>query len=153
MKKNKSIIIIIVYIVLFTFTLIGINYISNFNKPQYATYDLDARDSIHYKLGEKTKVNKVKFTLKKVIPLDKEEFLQWELDLEIDNKSYQILHDNYSFKLANNDRLLLKTDCAYKEGKIIVVDTMVEQNRNFNQVVITDNSNYKILATINLNNE
>ena len=150
MKYRKNIIILLICLLLLGGTVVSVVYISNYNKPKFANYDLDASDSKHYVANEKVNISNESFIYKSHQLLSITETKSWKLDVEIDDDAYQLLHDGYTFMLAKDDQLLLDTNCDYKDGSIILIDFLAEQNRDFNQIVIRDNGNFKILVTIDL---
>ena len=149
--KHKKLIIIFLCIVAFILSLVGINYISDSDKEKFAVYDIDASDSAHYNLNEDVKINNKTLKLIDYQLLQITHVKEWELNIELSDTTYQMLHDKYSFQLAKDDQLLLKSACSYRNGKIFVVDMLIDENRDFNQIVLINNKDYKIIATINLN--
>lgn len=150
MKKYIKIIICILCLVILLF---AINYLNTSKKPKFVDYDMDAKDSIHYELGDTIKIDKVNFTILDYESVDSSEEIKILLNLKIDKNNYQLLQDKYTFGFAYNNKFLLQTNCSYDNDKIYVVDFSHDSSRKYNQVVVIDNQSLKIVATIELNNE
>lgn len=144
---------IIISIAIFVSVLIGINFINNSQKPKFVTYDMDASNSKHYELGDKIKIKHNSFSILDYQNTKPEGDIELLLDLDITEKVYQLLHDEYTFGLAYDDEYILGSNCDYNNNKIYVINSGESKNKKFNQFVIIKNETLKIIATINLNNE
>lgn len=140
--------------VLMLFVIFGL--LDNFSNdsPKFVQYDTSAEDSPHYKIGEKINVGKSSFVINGYNLSDDENGLKnYKLTMEIDETDYKNLESKYTFMLAYDDELIIKTNCSYEDNTIIVVEIEKSSIDNPNQIVIIDNEEFEILATINLNEQ
>lgn len=149
----KQYIKIVILIIIFVLILGIINFVNVSTKPKFVDYDMDATDSKHYNLIDVIKIENVSFSILDYEYIETEKNPQVILNLNINDNSYQLLHDKYTFGLAYNDKYLLKSNCSYNNNELRIVDFSGNKVTQFNQFVIIDNETLKITATINLENE
>lgn len=151
MMKKKLIISFLCVLVLFVIFLLFSHFLRN-DSSKMIQYDMDAKDSPHFKLGEKIKIGESDFIING-FDLSKNEnnLKNYELKMMINQKDYENLENGYTFMLANNDTLIKKTNCIYEKNTINVVEVEKSTFKNPNQIVVIDNKNFKIVATLDLN--
>lgn len=149
MKKKILIIPLCVLMLLMIFVILNK---SSKDSSKLVVYDTNAEDSPHYEIGEKIKVGKSNFVINDYkLSYDENDLINYKLVMDIDKINYENLANKYTFMLANNDELITKTNCSYEDNTINVVEIEKSSIDNPNQIVILDNKEFEILATINLN--
>lgn len=147
MKKKLLISSICVLMLIVILGLVNKN-----NSGKFVQYDTNAEDSPHYKVGEKVKIGKSSFMINDYnLSYDENGLKNYELKMEIDEIDYKYLESGYTFMLAYNDELIEKTNCSYEDNTVNVVEIEKSSIDNPNQIVIIDNKEFEIIATININ--
>lgn len=146
---KKKIISTVICCICLVGVFLAYSYIQKENSKKQVSYVLNCSNVKHYSMNSMIKSEGVDFKYIGYKFLSDNEV---SLEIDIDKKNYNKLKDGFTFKLANDDTLLLETDCSYENGTVNVIN-LKSDNREFNQIVISSNADFNIIAVLLLDNE